>query len=196
MKTAEEEKIRLLRRILVSYNDFKQAAEISSHILEAKLHRDYPEKDRELLQALNCAMIIAYARPFSGNSGSKTTLKALPARFLSVLTSDERALHQVVLQDRNQCLAHSDHCAWNLRLSFVRPSGHAPMLVPLHHDVRAPLDKRPTLMLKTMAHKLMEAVSAERSTLEKELADALPTLRLEDNSVTGEEQAMRYGGWL
>jgi hypothetical protein len=46
MKTGKEEQVRLLRRILVSYNDFKQAAHISSHILAAKLHRDYPEKDR------------------------------------------------------------------------------------------------------------------------------------------------------
>ena len=38
--------------------------------LTAKLHHGYPEKDRHILQALNCAMIIAYARPFSGNRGS------------------------------------------------------------------------------------------------------------------------------
>lgn len=196
MKTGKEEKVRLLRRILVSCNDFKQAGDISSHILAAKLHRDYPEKDRHILQALNCAMIIAYARPFSGNRGSKFTLAALPQRFLSGFAPDERALHQVVLKDRNEVLAHSDHSAWRLRLSVVRSSGRSPMLVPLHADTRAPLDEKHTRMFNDMAHKLMEAVFAERRALEKELAEALPTLSLEDGRLTGDERAMRYGGWL
>src|SRR5882672_11085483 len=112
-KTREEEtKVRLLRRVLVSYNDFKQAAHISSHILTAKLHQDYPEKDRHILQALNCAMIIAYVRPFSGNRGSETMLPELPKRFLDGFSPVERALHKVVMKDRNELLAHSDSTAW------------------------------------------------------------------------------------
>jgi len=195
MKIGKEEKVRLLRRILVSYIDFKQAAHISSHILAAKLHCDYPEKDRHILQALSCAMIIAYARPFSGNRGTKAMLAALPERFLSGFAPDERALHQVVMKDRNELLAHSDHSAWQLRLSVIRSSGRSPMLVPLHRDTRAPLDEKHTRMFVDMAHKLMEAMLAERRALEKELADVLPTLSLEDGRVTGDESAMRYGGW-
>jgi hypothetical protein len=196
MKADREKKVRLFRRILVSYNDFKQAAHISSHIVEAKLHHDYPEKDRHILQALNCAMLIAYARPFSGNRGSKTMLASLPDRFLSGFTPDERALHRIVLKDRNELLAHSGHSAWNLRLSFVRSSGRRPMLAPLHTDTRAPLDEKHTQMFNGMALKLMEAVLAERLVLEKQLVDTLPTLSLEDGRVTGDEQAMRYGGWV
>src|SRR5260370_42043956 len=174
MKTGNGDKVRVFRRILVSYNDFGQALDISSHILKAKLHRDYPEKDRHILQALNCAMIIAYARPFSGNRGSKTMLPALPERFLTGFARDEWALHKVVMKDRNEVLAHSDHSAWRLRLSVTRSSGRRPMLVPLHQDVRAPLDEKHTRMFREMAHKLMEAVSAERRVLEKELFDVLP----------------------
>jgi hypothetical protein len=196
MKTGKEEKVRLLRRILVSYNDFKQAAHISSHILAPKLHRDYPEKDRHILQALNCAMIIAYARPFSGNRGSKTMLAALPERVLNAFTTDERVLHQVVMKDRNELLAHSDQRAWCLRLSVIKSSGRTPMLVPLHRDTAAPLDEKHTRMFNGMAHKLMETLFAERRALEKELIDVLPTLSLEDGRVTGDEQAMLYGGWL
>jgi hypothetical protein len=196
MKTGKDEQVRLFRRILVSYNDFKQATDISSHILTANFHRDYPERDRHVLQAFNCAMIIAYARPFSGNRGSKSMLAALPERFLSGFTSDERTLHHVVLKDRNEVLAHSDHSAWRLRLSVVTSAGRRPMLVPLHQDVRAPLDEKHTRMFKDMAHKLMEAVFAERCVLEKELVDVLPKLSPEDGHVAGDELAMRYGGWL
>jgi len=70
------------------------------------------------------------------------------------------------------------------------------MLVPLHQDVRAPLDEKHTRMFKEMAIKLMDAMFAERRVLEKELADVLPTLSPEDGRVTGDELAMRYGGWL
>lgn len=192
----EEDKVRLLRRILASHNDFKQAAEIASHILDAKLHRDYPERDRHLLQALNCAMIVAYARPFSGNRGSKTMLPALPQRFLSGLATEELALHKIVIKDRNEVLAHSDHSAWRLRLSVVKSSGRRPMLAPIHQDVRAPLDEKHTQIFSDMARKLREAVFAERCVLEIELIDVLPTLSLEDGRVTGDEQSMRYGGWL
>ena len=75
---------------------------------------------------------------------------------------DELALHKVVMKDRNEVLAHSDHSAWRLRLSVTRSSGRRPMLVPLHHDVRASLDEKHTRMFEKMAYKLMEAVFAER----------------------------------
>jgi hypothetical protein len=192
--TEEESKVRLFRRILVSYNDFKQAAEISTHILSERLHDDYPEKNRHLLQALNCAMIVAYARPFSGNKGAENMLPELPDRFLGGFSSEERGLHDVVMKDRNEALAHSDVAAWNLRLSVIRSPGRA-MLAPLHHDTMAPLDEEPTRMFNRMAIKLREAVFAERAILEKALVDVLPTLSLEDRLVRGDERAMRYGGW-
>jgi len=195
LRIKQEAKVRLFRRIFVSYNDFKQAAHISHHILAAKLHDDYPEKDRHILQGLNCAMIVAYARPFSGNRGSETMMPALPERFLRGFSPEERALHKVVMKDRNELLAHSDSAAWRLRLSVIRSSGRT-MLAPLHHDTTAPLDEKHTRMFNGMANKLMEAVFAERLTLEKEVLDLLPTLSLGDGRVTGDELAMRYGGWM
>src|SRR5258708_26154483 len=195
MKTGDEEaKVRVIRRVFVSYNDFKQAAPISSHILTAKLHYGYPEKDWHILQALNCAMIIAYARPFSGNRGSETMLPELPERFLNGFAPDERALHEVVMKDRNEVLAHSDSTAWRLRLSVIRSSGRT-MLAPLHHDTTAPLVEMHTRLLVGIAHTLLDAVFAERVAPDKELLDVLPTLSLEDGHVTGDERAMLYGGW-
>lgn len=190
----EEAKVRLFRRIFVSYNDFQQAAQISNYILKAKLHENYPDKDRHILQGLNCAMIIAYARPFSGNRGSETMLPELPQRFLRGFSPDERALHQIVMKDRNTLLAHSDSVAWRLRLSVIKSPGRD-MLAPLHHDTTAPLDEKHTRMFNGMATKLIEAVFAERMVLEKELIHLLPTLSVEDGRVTGDELAMRYVGW-
>jgi hypothetical protein len=195
MKTRKQEaQVRLLRRILVSYNDFKQAAHISNYILAAKLHDSYPGEDRHVLQGLNCAMIVAYARPFSGNKGSTTMLPVLPPRFLKGFSSEERALHRVVMRDRNEVLAHPDSTAWNLRLSVVESPGRA-MLVPVRHDTTAPLDEKHTRMFNRMANKLMEAVVAERMVLEKKLVGVLPTLSLGSGRITGDELAIHYGGW-
>jgi hypothetical protein len=63
-------------------------------------------------------------------------LAALPEKFLSGFAPEERALHQIVMKDRNELLAHSDHSAWRLRLSVIRSSGRSPMLVPLHRDTK------------------------------------------------------------
>ena len=123
-------------------------------------------------------------------------LPGLPERFLSGLAPDELELHRVVMKDRNEVLAHSDHSAWHLRLSVIKSPGRRWMLVPLHRDTTAPLDEKHTRMFERMSHKLMEAVFAERRVLEKDLVAVLPTLRLDDGRVTGDALAMRYGGWL
>jgi hypothetical protein len=75
-------KLRQFYRLLLSYGDFKQAHYISSYILDEKLHNS---EDVRLLEALNCAMIIAYCRPFSGNEQSDIKILYLPASFLKGL---------------------------------------------------------------------------------------------------------------
>ena len=46
-------KLRLFNRILISYNDFKQAHEIASLLVAGDLYRDYPRQNRHLVIALN-----------------------------------------------------------------------------------------------------------------------------------------------
>lgn len=108
-------KLRQFYRLLMSYNDFKQANEIATYILDEKLH-DNVSKNRVLIEALNCAMIVAYARPFSGND-QKIEIKIpdLPENILNGLTDEELEIHNVVLEDRNKVLAHSDSEAHSLR---------------------------------------------------------------------------------
>src|SRR5207249_10924551 len=81
----------------MSYIDFQQAHNIAHLILRDRLHerlRDPGPGDRFLIQGLNCAMIVAYCRPFSGNDRrAAVKIPDLPTRFLRVLTEEERWLH-------------------------------------------------------------------------------------------------------
>lgn len=121
----EEARLRLLRVLISAYGDFMQAAWIAGYILDAKLQhkvdrlRGMPRHRTKLLwEALNCAMVVSYARPFSpGRSSSKAT--HLPNRIVRNLSAAERELHDTILADRNGVMAHSDPDAWN----------HRPMLV-------------------------------------------------------------------
>lgn len=104
--TAElDGKMRKLKRLILSYADFKHAKIASSIILTEQLHDKYPSESYVILEALNCSMIVAYCRPFSGNDSS---VPDLPGRLPRCLSSDEREIHDLVMHDRNKALDHSD----------------------------------------------------------------------------------------
>ena len=94
-------KLRLFNRVLISYNDFKQAHEIATLLVDGSLYRDYPRENRHLVIALNMATIVAYTRPFL-DSGGELAHNRLPGRVLRQLTAEEMALHETVLEDRTR----------------------------------------------------------------------------------------------
>ena len=175
-------KFRQFQRVLMSYIDFQQACAISSLILSDKLHADYPRKNRILLEALNCAMIVAYCRPFSGSDArAATKVPDLPNRFLRSFSRDEREVHDTVMEDRNSVLAHSDSEAWNMDPQYLR-LGDDNVLLPLSAGVHRPLTQEATQRFNELSAKLTEAMFVERENLEKELGDYLPVIESEDGT--------------
>ncbi len=175
-------KLRQFVRVLMSYVDFQQAEEIASYILEHNLHERYP-RDRFLLQGLNTGMIVAYCRPFSNNErGGDTNVPSLPKSFLRVLTKEERGLHDVVKQDRNSVLAHSDSAAWELRPQVFR-LGSRDILMPIHHNVHAPLTHDATQQFCIMCNRLRETCFDERLRLEPELKPYLQVVKPDDDAL-------------
>jgi hypothetical protein len=155
------------RRLLLSYTDFKHAKLVAEYILRNQLHKQYPGEAHILLPALNCSMIIAYSRPFSGNSGrGPEAAPDLPSRFLKILSADELEIHRIALIDRNKFLAHTDAEATALEPVRVKYSESIELLVPLVADRMAPLDEGPTELLHSAASKLFEATLLERQELE------------------------------
>ncbi len=168
-------KMRQYKRILLSYADFKHAKLASSYILDSQLHENYPEGSYIILEALNCSMIVAYCRPFSGNASRATdSVPDLSSRLLRVLSPDEREIHNVVMQDRNKALAHSDDEALQVEPVIWQVAGRD-MVLPLKNWGLAPLTKEATFIFRSAAEKLFIATMEERQRLEPEL---MPYLRV------------------
>ncbi len=176
-----EAKLRQLYRLLMSLSDFKQGSLIASYILENKLHgREDHEWGRILHEALNCAMIIAYCRPFSGSDPNK--IPPLPDGFLRILDEHEKEIHKIVMHDRNGVLAHSDSSAWDLQPEVWNIKGHK-VLVPWCNDTSAPLTRGATETFYRICRKLMREVIKKRINLEKELMESFDTITFSDQEI-------------
>jgi hypothetical protein len=169
-------KMRQYRRILLSYADFKHAKLAAAHILNNHLHEKYPDESYLILEALNCSMIMAYCRPFSANSGA---VPDLPGRILRVLNSEERAMHDVVMRDRNTVLAHSDDAVLQVEPVIWRAGG-IDVVLPMKQWSPAPLTEDATITFLSASEKLFAATMAERRRLEPELKPHLRISNSED----------------
>ena len=171
-------KLRLFNRVLISYNDFKQAHEIAALLVDGDLYREYPRQNRHLVIALNMAAIVAYARPFL-DSGGELAHNRLPGRVLRQLTAEEMALHETVLQDRNTMMAHSDADA-NLSIPLVMETDRGPVVAPKNASAYATtLLPESMRLLRAMAIKLQEQCFVLRQELEPELVSFLPKVKVE-----------------
>jgi hypothetical protein len=169
-------KLRNFYRVLLSYGDFKQAQYIASYILDEKLH---DREDRRLLEALNCAMIVAYCRPFSGNDRAiDAKIPDLSVSFLRDLSEAEREIHEVVLRDRNTVVAHSDSIAHDLHPKVLVISGER-ILMPWKADTRAPLTRDATEIFLALVSRMRDKLWLERMRLEPELLDYFDHMPIE-----------------
>ncbi|SFZ79503.1 hypothetical protein [Chitinimonas taiwanensis] len=166
----DKHKLRQFYRVLLSYADFKHAHQVAHHIIDTKLHERYQGDTTVLLQALNCSMVLAYCRPFSGNAGKRgESIPDLPARYLRVLSEREREIHEVVLFDRNKYLAHTDADASAIDPVRLQIDSSREVLIPLLEDRLAPLDEEATRHLLSASLKLLHKLAAERQASEPAL---------------------------
>ena len=169
-------KLRLFNRILISYNDFKQAHEIASLLLDGDLYRNYPKENRHLVIALNMAAVVAYSRPFL-NSGNDLAQNRLPGRVLRILNAEELALHERVIEDRNTMMAHSDADA-NVAIPLVMETDRGPVVIPKNASAYAtPLTSKAMELLSVIALKLREHCFALGQEMEPEVISFLPRVQ-------------------
>lgn len=176
----DEEEFRLFNRLLLSYNDFKQAHEIATMLLENDHYEKYPE-NRSLVHALNLAVIVAYSRPFKVSRG-QLALKTLPGDVLSGFDEEQMKIHQQVLSDRDTMMAHSDADANNV-IPQVLDLGHRKMLLPTNASpYETPLLPEAMKKLSAMAYELQERVFEMRMEIEPRIIDKLPLARVQDET--------------
>lgn len=166
-----EAKLRKFKRLILSYADFKHAKQVSRYVLEQDLHDGESNDGGVLLEALNCSMIVAYCRPFSGNGRSAPDL---PDRLLRCLNAEELEVHNLVMLDRNKVLAHSD-ADWLDVEPVVWSVAGRDLVIGLKGWGLAPLTKEVTLVFRSAADKLFDKSLEERIRLEPEL---LPYMRV------------------
>ena len=136
MATDEEKK--LLKRIIISHWDLRQAADCLSEILNRNLH-DSPSEET-LLKCLNTAFVVSYARPWTRNHGCDVR-ESLPKRYLSVLSKEQRGLHKEIITSRNRDQAHSDESGSSLMV-HARKMGDGIVANPYGNNPLAPWPRK------------------------------------------------------
>lgn len=179
-------KIRQFKRIVMSFADFKDAFEMSKHIIDRDLYSDF-KNNRLIISSLNCSMIISYCRPFSGND-SRNSIKIpdLSLNALKVLSPIERKMHDYIMSERNTLLAHSDSQAVDLKF-FINEYGSIKKLQPIRNWSLAPLTLENVKKFHAMASKLLSYVATKRKDLEPEI---IPLLRESDMDLEWEIQPL------
>jgi hypothetical protein len=134
------------------------------------------------------AAVVAYSRPFL-NSGSELAHNRLPDRVLRGFTTEELKLHEVMLNDRNTMMAHSDADA-NVSIPVVIETDRGPIVIPKNASAYAtPLLPEAMQLLSAMAFKLQEHCFVLRQEMEAEIIPFLPRVRSEAPDDAEQENA-------
>jgi hypothetical protein len=167
-------------RLLTAYADFKHARKIAELIIEDELHRKMAVEGPTHLEALNCAMVIAYTRPFArGNSRRGADSRPLATRYINHYGKEERGLHDILIHERNKYLAHSDIPARDFKPEVWRV-GDKTMVAPWSRDTRAPLTLEYVTMLRRISATLVERVLKERMRIEPSVVAHFPEIDVKD----------------
>ncbi|WP_230676967.1 hypothetical protein [Vibrio owensii] len=168
--------MRQFKRVTISFADFKEAHDIVSYIKNNKLCADF-EGNFLVLSALTNAMILSYCKPFSGNdSRNQVKVPDLPTTVLKVLSSDELSLHKLLIQLRNQFIAHSDSQAIEIKFA-IHTYGDFQMLQPVRNRSSRRLSPEQLDLFESMSLKLLSHVATLRKDLEPKI---IPLLTEED----------------
>lgn len=144
---------------MIAEQTVHDAGELTYYILRHEIYKDTEiNTDENVLQkALNTALVVTYARPFSRNHGAAQLLECLNIR--EIYSEEEFELHELVRTLRNRLSAHSDASEFSF---FTTPQNrYVPMLglgVPT-------LNKEDLERLRSMLTKLMDAIRAARANL-------------------------------
>jgi hypothetical protein len=110
-KLPDQEKIaqqtdRRRRRLLYSLNDIQQALSACAFLYDLDESEKYSKVDLRRFRCFETTLVVSYARPFTQSRGepSPLTMKMVDLK----LSPESKALHDRLMNMRNQIMAHSD----------------------------------------------------------------------------------------
>jgi hypothetical protein len=161
-----EPQLRLYRRLWLSRIDLDEAKATVEEILGSNLPFPRRKNPSPLLTALTTALVVSYARPFVSSRGQSTVAeRTVPGSLLRVLTSNERALHEAIIDMRNREVAHSDADVLEMSIELF-PEGDGGICRAARHPFRR-------IDLRAVLH-IIDKLTVEIECRCNELRNALP----------------------
>ena len=161
--------LRRIKRFAISRDDLEKARDFALEVMDRDVR--YGGKDETLRVALDTAVRVAYARPFTKNNpGLREDVgRCLSSSVLNVLSDREREFHDAVVASRNTTYAHSDAEIRDLNLTINKREG---AVSSMSHDQRHPFRPMPDDQLRTLIH-ICDKLRAHLQQLEFKLANEL-----------------------
>lgn len=122
--------------------------------------------DQEVIKAAECAFIVAYSRPFSGNTPSAPDL---PSRAVKEFSEAEKTLDQQVIEHRNRAIAHSEAETAMVQFSVRETAGDKMVMPPLSIKYFPFLSPEDVPALASCIDKLMAYCQSERERIGRSL---------------------------
>ena len=94
-----------LNRTLLSAGDFREACDCLRYVQKL----DLSATDVVVHRALLTAAVIAYCRPFSGNTANEMATGQAAVKLNALFSDEQRLLHGKLNALRNEAVAHSDY---------------------------------------------------------------------------------------
>ncbi|MCC7003564.1 MAG: hypothetical protein IT357_15510 [Gemmatimonadaceae bacterium] len=151
-----------IRRLLISLWDLNSAASFASVLVHLG-RRSLSEgqlTDLHRETALT-AMIVTYARPFSGNKSDRLCAGRLRLESVVKLTPVQAALHDRIISLRNSAFAHGDPDQWVVT-HRAQPDGS---LLPVVKDPRVPMRRAEYAAIRDLASLICTGISGHLGAL-------------------------------
>jgi len=159
-----------LRRLVIAESDLWQAYRFAELLLEhesSESNSGEIRSTKDLVTALDIALVVAYSRPFLDSRGGQhknTALKVQKRRLLKMYSTQEQKLHEGILRQRSSEFAHSDADSYSPLISKT-PFG----LIPIMRNPFPYVDFERARRIKDMIAKLFVILGEEKKRLSSEI---------------------------
>ena len=150
---ALQPQLKLYRRLYLARIDLEEAKAALDEIWCQRIPLPRRSLPPPLLLSLTSALVVAYARPWVYSRGQSIAEKTVPASLLRTLTSGQRALHDYLVDLRNQEIAHSDADILDLHLRLLSGGDSAILRISRDGFTRAQLKA-----IRRVIEKLLAAI--------------------------------------